>query len=209
MKYNTGFLVNDHPAHRFSKLHENPEAQLVMLVPGQTWERVRLHIQRYESIALAGRFGAMPGEYEWEWVNEPEGIRWWRRAGDGNEYLFGVVAAIRRLQGVELYGMVTVDENSPFWADVVAGVLIAELNDRARQMTEERYMTANQALRQLRREHYRSRDLLTIDRQDKTMVRRGTIREVERFQTALKKLFDRVNSTTTLSPLKAPPRPEP
>ena len=209
MKHNTGFLVNDHPAHRFSKLHENPEAQLVMLVPGQTWERVRLHIRRYESIALAGRFGAMPGEYEWEWVNEPEGIRWWRRAGDGNEYLFGVVAAIRRLQGVELYGMVTVDENSPFWADVVAGVLIAELNDRARQMTEERYMTANQALRQLRREHYRSRDLLTIDRQDKTMVRRGTIREVERFQAALKKLFDRVNSTTTLSPLKAPPRPEP
>ena len=104
--------------------------------------------------------------------------------------------------------MVTVDENSPFWADVVAGVLIAELNDRARQMTEERYMTANQALRQLRREHYRSRDLLTVDRQDKTMVRRGTIREVEKFQAALKKLFDRVNSTTTLSPLKAPPRPE-
>lgn len=109
MKYNTGFLVNDHPSHRFSKLHENPEAQLVMLVPAQTWDRVRAHILRYEAVSLAGRFGANPGEYEWEWVNEPEGIRWWRRAADGNEYLFGVVAAIRRLQGIELYGMVTVD----------------------------------------------------------------------------------------------------
>jgi len=49
MKYNTGFLVNDHPSHRFSKLHENPEAQLVMLVPAQTWDRVRAHILRYES----------------------------------------------------------------------------------------------------------------------------------------------------------------
>jgi hypothetical protein len=206
MKYNTGFLVNDHPGHRFSKLHENPEAQLVMLVPAQTWDRVRMHIQRYEAISLAGRFGANPGEYEWEWVNEPEGIRWWRRAGDGNEYLFGVVATIRRLQGVELYGMVTVDETSPFWGDVVAGVLIAELNDRARDMTEERYMTANQALRQLRREHYRTRDLLTIDRQDKTMVRRGTIREVERFQAAIKKLFDRSLSTSTLTARPTPPR---
>ena len=198
MKSSTGFLVNEHPAHRFSKLAENPEAQLVMLVPAIAWDRVRIHIQRYDAVALAGRFGADPGQYEWEWVDEPEGARWWRRAGDGSEHLFGVLAALRRPQGVELYGMVSVDETSPFWADVVAGVMIAELNDRARRMTEERYVDANQALRLLRREHYKRRDLLLVDQPDSIMVRRGTIREVERFQGAIKKLFDRSGATTTL-----------
>ncbi len=198
MKSSTGFLVNEHPAHRFSKLAENPEAQLVMLIPGITWDRVRAHIQRYEAISLAGRFGADPGHFEWEWVDEPEGARWWRRSLDGTEHLFGVLAAIQRPQGVELYGMVSVDEASPFWADVVAGVMIAELNDRAKRLTEERYVDANQALRQLRREHYRYRDLLMVDQSDSLLVRRGTIREVERFQAAIKKLFDKSLATTTL-----------
>ncbi len=90
---------------------------------------------------------------------------------------------------------------------LTGGVLDRVLSTVDRKIAAE---TDREALKaEIIREHYRTRDLLTVDRQDKTMVRRGTIREVERFQAAIKKLFDRVAATSILSLKPQPPRPTP
>ena len=70
------FLVNDSPNYRFAELVKMPETQLVMLAPVRLWQRLGEYINTYESISLAGRFGADPGDYEWEWLADPEAVRW-------------------------------------------------------------------------------------------------------------------------------------
>ena len=192
MANSTSFLVNEQPRHRFSKLREIPETQLTMLVPKPVWGRLHEYIQSYEAVTLAGRFGADPGDFEWEWVPEPVGLRWWRRAVDGSEHLFGVTAAVLASDGVELYGMVTVDEASVFWADVVSSAILSELNDRARLIAHDQHLGDDvPVLAQLRRDHYRKRGLLTFDEPGQPAIRCGTIREVERFQAALNGLLTR------------------
>ncbi|MBL8093406.1 MAG: hypothetical protein JNL73_04500 [Anaerolineales bacterium] len=191
------FIVSDNARHRFSRLRDIPETQLTLLVPHRVWGRLQEYVQSYEAVALAGRFGADPGDFEWEWVAEPEGLRWWRRATDGTEYLFGLAAAVHTAAGVELYGMVSVDEASVFWADVVSSAILPELNDRARLIAHDRHLDDDsQALAQLRREHYRARGLLTHDVPGELAIRCGTIREVERLQIALQGLLDRCAGAT-------------
>jgi len=192
MSTSRSFLVNEHPKHRFSRLREIPETQLTMLVPTSTWGRMPEYIQSFESVSLAGRFGADPGDFEWEWVDEPQGLRWWRRAVDGSEQLFAMAAVVPVSSGVELYGMVSVSEDSVFWADVVSSAILTELNDRARQLARDRHLADDTpTLAQLRRDHYRLRGLLTLDVAGEPAIRCGTIREVERFQNALRGLFER------------------
>jgi len=192
MSTSKSFLVNEYPRHRFSRLREIPETQLTLLVPTQTWGRLREYIASFEAVSLAGRFGADPGDFEWEWVDEPQGLRWWRRAVDGSEQLFGMAAAVPVAHGVELYGMVSVSEDSVFWADVVSSAILTELNDRARLLARDRHLADDApTLAQLRRDHYRMRGLLTHDLPGEPAVRCGTIREVERFQNALRGLCER------------------
>jgi len=113
------FLVNDHGNHKFAAMGDMPETQLVMLVPRKDWLRLPEYIANYEAVGLAGRFGAEVGDYEWEWVADPEAIRWWRRASTGEVSLFGMALSVTRGDQVELYGLVEVDENSPHWAEVI------------------------------------------------------------------------------------------
>jgi hypothetical protein len=89
------------------------------VIPRRSWVRLAEYIPAYEAVNLAGRFGADPGDYEWEWLSDPEGIRWWRRDATGRESLFGMAVAVHRNDLVELYGLVEVDETSSFWADVI------------------------------------------------------------------------------------------
>ncbi len=192
MAHTTALLVNDQPRHRFSRLHDIPETQLTMLTSRRVWSRMREYVQAFEAVALAGRFGADPGDFEWEWVAEPQGLRWWRRAIDGTEYLFGVAAAVPVGDDVELYGMVSVDESSVYWADVVSSAILSELNDRARLIAHDQHLHDDRpALAQLRRDHYRHRSLLTYDEPGEPAIRRGTVREVERLQSALQGLLNR------------------
>ena len=188
-------LVNDRPQHRFSRLRDIPETQLTMLISQRVWSRMREYIPAFEAVTLAGRFGADPGDFEWEWVADPQGLRWWRRAVDGSEYLFGMVAAVPAGDDVELYGMVSVDEDSVFWPDVVSSAILPELNDRAHLIARDDHSAnESQILAQLRRDHYRHRGLLTYDVPGEPAIRRGTVREVERLQTALHGLLSRCAS---------------
>jgi hypothetical protein len=100
------FLVNDQPDHNFASLKLMPETQMLMLVPRPAWQRLAEYIPAYEAVELAGRFGASPGDYEWEWIKDPESIRWWRRATNGFEHLWGMAIAVAVSAGVELYGLV-------------------------------------------------------------------------------------------------------
>ena len=90
------FLVNDYANHKFGAMGDMPETQLVMLVPRKDWLRLPEYIDNYEAVGLAGRFGAEVGDYEWEWVPDPEAIRWWRRASTGEVSLFGLALSVKR-----------------------------------------------------------------------------------------------------------------
>lgn len=195
------FLVNDNPNYRFAELARMPETQLVMLVPTNVWHRVREYINAYEAVSLAGRFGADPGDYEWEWLDEPEAVRWWRRNPDGIESLFGMAVAVRRKDMVELYGMVDVDETSPFWADVIPEEAANPMPVQAKLISRERRRREEDVLADLYRQYFREKGMLTSDHPGEPCTRRGTIREVERFQAALKALFERATKASLPSEL--------
>lgn len=194
------FLVNEHPTYRFAELARIPETQLVMLVPLRVWDRAGEYINAFEAVSLAGRFGADPGDYEWEWLSDPEAVRWWRRNKEGVESLFGMSVGVRRKEMVELYGMVDVDESSPFWEEVIPEEAIGPMPTRARLIARDTRRPEEQVLKDLYREYFRSKGMLSHDARGQS-TRRGTIREVERFQAALKALFERVANASLPSEL--------
>lgn len=185
------FLVNEQASHKFADLPKMPETQLVMLVPGHTWQRLPEYIANYEFIGQAGRFGAEPGDYEWEWVVEPEAVRWWRRAVGGQESLFAMAVAVHRGNEVELYGLVEVDENSPHWSEVIPEEAANAMPGRAKLAARAQGGTEQQILADLYREYFRGKGMLTLDTPGQPALRRGTVREVERFRDALNGLIER------------------
>ncbi len=195
------FLVNENPNYRFAELNRMPETQLVMLVPLRLWQRLSEYINAYEALSLAGRFGADPGDYEWEWLLDPEAVRWWRRNADGYESLFGMAVGVRRGEVVELYSMVDVDEYSPFWPEVIPEEAANAMPLRAKVIAREKGRPEKDVLAELYREYFRTKGMLTSDNPGEPSTRRGTIREVERFQAALKALFERASKTALPSEL--------
>jgi hypothetical protein len=187
------FLVNDHGNYTFADLGQMPETQVVLLVPRRTWQRLPEYIANYESVSLAGRFGAQPGDYEWEWVGEPEAIRWWRRASTGQESLFGMAVAVHRGELVELYGLVEVDENSPHWAEVIPEEAANGMPSQAKLIARTEGRPEPDVLYDLYREYFRKRGMLTLVVAGQPSQRRGTIREVERFRDALRGLIERAS----------------
>ena len=144
---------------------------------------------------LAGRFGADPGDYEWEWLTDPAGLRWWRRAANGFESLCGMAVAVPRGELVELYGLVEIDEASPFWGDVIPEEASLELPQRAKIIARQNNQSENQILADLYREWFKNAGMLTIMQPGQPAVRKGTVREAERFRDALKALIDRSTKT--------------
>ena len=187
------FVVTEPQTYKFNDLAKMPESQLVMLVPLPIWQRLPEYIANYESIGLAGRFGAEPGDYEWEWVSDPEAIRWWRRAAGGQESLFGMALAVHRGDKVELYGLVEVDENSPHWSEVIPEEAANAMPGRAKlaARTPGQKGTEQEILSWLYREYFRNKGMLTLDNAGEPALRRGTIREVERFRDAINGLLER------------------
>jgi hypothetical protein len=185
------FLVNEQASYKFPELGKMPETQLVMLVPARNWQRLPEYIGNYESIALAGRFGAEPGDYEWEWVGDPEAVRWWRRASTGQESLFGLALAVHRGDIVELYGLVEVDEKSPHWSEVIPEEAANAMPSRAKLGARSQGGNEQQILAGLYREYFRGKGMLTQDVAGQPALRRGTVREVERFRDAVIGLIDR------------------
>ncbi len=185
------FLVNDHGNYNFADLHKMPESQLVMLVPRRTWQRLPEYIATYEAINLAGRFGAEPGDYEWEYVANPEAVRWWRRASTGEESLYGMAVAVHRGDLVELYGLVEVDENSPHWPECIPEEAANAMPGQAKLTSRNDGRAEREVLYDLYREYFRKKGMLTLDTPGQLALRRGTIREVERFRDALRGLIER------------------
>jgi hypothetical protein len=199
---NKPFLVNDHANYKFADLPKMPETQLLMLVPRQAWERLGEYVANFEAIQLAGRFGASPGTYEWEWITDPEAIRWWRRASDGTESLFGMAVAVHRKDMVELYGLVEVDESSPHWPEVIPAEAANALPGRARLVARQNGEPEEQVLLSLYREYFRGKSMLTMEEAGQLALRRGTIREVERFRDVLRALIERSNRAKLPSELR-------
>ena len=185
------FLVNDHGNYKFAAMGDMPETQLVMLVPRKQWLRLPEYIDNYEAVGLAGRFGAHVGDYEWEWVPDPEAIRWWRRSSTGDVSLFGLALSVARGDQVELYGLVEVDENSPHWAEVIPEEAANAMPNLARNTARSRGTGELANLRQLYMDYFRGKKMLTLDQPGQPALRRGTIREVERFRDAVRGLIER------------------
>jgi hypothetical protein len=188
------FLVNDQPDHNFASLKLMPETQMLMLVPRPAWQRLAEYIPAYEAVELAGRFGASPGDYEWEWIKDPESIRWWRRATNGFEHLWGMAIAVAVSAGVELYGLVEIDEKSPFWTEVIPEEAALGLPVQAKLMSREGKRSEVAILVDLYRDYMKQRGLLTQLQQGRPACRRGSIREVELFRDAIKDLLKRAVS---------------
>jgi len=186
------FVVNDHNNYVFADLPKMPETQLVTLVPRRTWQRLAEYIAHYEATNLAGRFGADPGDYEWEWVASPEAVRWWRRASTtGGESLFALALGVTRGELVELYGLVEVDEDSPHWPEVIPEEAANAMPDQAKLAARSQNRPEAEVLRSLYREYFRRKGMLTLDTPGQVALRRGTVREVERFRDALRGLIER------------------
>ena len=185
------FLVNDQPAHVFASLKLMPETQLVMLVSADAWRRLAQYIPVAEAVQLAGRFGASPGDYEWEWISDPESIRWWRRAPEGTEHLWGMAVGLLVKEGVELYGMVEIDELSPFWTEIIPEEAGLELQVQAKWIARQGKQPEAAVLAEMYRKYFQERGLLTQMAPGQAACRCGTIREVERFRDAIKSLLKR------------------
>jgi hypothetical protein len=185
------FVVNDQTNYVFADLPKMPETQLALLVPRRTWLRLAEYIAHYEATNLAGRFGAEPGDYEWEWVANPEALRWWRRASTGQESLFALALAVPRGELIELYGLVEVDEDSPHWPEVIPEEAANAMPDQARLSARTQNRPEPEMLRGLYREYFRRKGMLTLDTPGQIALRRGTVREVERFRDAVRGLIER------------------
>jgi hypothetical protein len=196
------FLVNEHANYKFAGLAKMPETQLVILIPRRTWMRLAEYVPAYEAVNLAGRFGADPGDYEWEFLTDPEGLRWWRRAATGQESLFGLAVVIHRADVVELYGLVEVDETSPFWADVIPEEAANAMPLQAKLVARQQHRPERDILFELYRDYFKTRGMLTLQQAGQPPCRRGTIREVERFRDAIKALLERASQTTLPSEMR-------
>ena len=106
-------VVNLNPQHTFVGLAELPEAQLMFLIPRALWQHILAYVPRFEAIELAGQFGAEPGEYEWEMIAEPQGLKWWRRDTLGNvAYFAAIIAPHPETDPVEGFGLIDIASNS-------------------------------------------------------------------------------------------------
>jgi hypothetical protein len=172
-----------------------PATQLVMLVDAQLWQRLPDYIESNEAIGLAGRFGASPGRFEWEWVESPPAIRWWRRAGAGEASLFGMALGVEYGNQVELYGLVEVDDQSPHWPEVIPEEAANAMPEQAKVVMRRSGRPEALVLADLYRDYFRAKGMLTLDpaHPGEPALRRGTIREVERFRNAVLALLERAS----------------
>lgn len=190
-------VFNLAPQHKFKGLKDWPEAQLLLLMPRVLWNRTRIYVPHYESIHLAGRFGADPGDYEWESITEPQGFKWWRRtvAGDA-AYCAFIVAPDVHTDPVEVFGLIDIASDTPWWFDAVEDAVRIETRGEtyARQNHMDEY--AGKVFISLRDE-YRPRRLVTAERDENGVAWRvGSQEEVEKLKDAFVALVNRARTAT-------------
>ena len=187
------FVLNLAPQHNFTALGEWPEAQMLLLVPAQVWARARAYVPQYEDAALAGRFGANPGEYEWEMLEQPQGFKWLRRTAEGDPAYFGfVVTSDPAANPVEVYGLIDIGSDTIWWfdgSDDISAILTQS------ESIVRLHGGELEAIRmQMSLNEYRRRGLLTAEpAEGEPAWRLGAEHEVRRFKDALVGLLDRAH----------------
>jgi hypothetical protein len=101
--------------------------------------------------------------------------------------------AVPRGEMVELYGLVEVDETSAHWPEVIPEEAGNAMPEQAKVVSRRSGRPEKEILADLYRDYFRNKGMLTLDRDGELALRRGTIREVERFRDALRGLLDRAS----------------
>jgi hypothetical protein len=186
-----GFVLNLAPQHNFAALADWPEAQLLLLVPQAIWAQAQKYVPRVEDARLAGRFGANPGEFEWEVLERPPGLKWLPRTLQGDAAFFGfAVTSDPAADPVEVYGLIDIGSDCAWWYDAVFDMspLLSQSESVARATGRE------QAMIQLEMSlaEYRAAGLLTAEpTRTEPAWRVGSRAEVKRFKDALVALLER------------------
>jgi hypothetical protein len=113
-----------------------------------------------------------------------------------------MAVAVHRQDLVELYGLVEVDETSPFWADVIPEEAANGMPLQAKLVARQQNRPEKDVLFELYQEYFKSRGMLTLQPPGQPACRRGTVREVERFRDALKALIERASQTSLPSEVR-------
>lgn len=190
-------VINLAPQHKFKGLKDWPEAQLMLLVPRALWVRTRLYVPHFEAVHLAGRFGADPGDFEWEVLAEPQGFKWWRRTIGGDPaYCAFIVAPDPNSDLVEVFGMVDIASDTPWWFDGVDDIV--RIETRGETYARQNNLSDHQGKVVVSlRDEYQPRGLVTAPKDENGVAWRvGTAEEVEKLKVAFVGLVNRSRSAT-------------
>lgn len=190
-------VINLAPQHKFKGLKDWPEAQLMLLMPRVLWNRTRVYVPHFEAVHLAGRFGADPGDFEWEVLPEPQGFKWWRRTVAGDPaYCAFIVAPDVTTDPVEVFGMVDIASDTAWWFDAIDDMVRID-------MRGETYARQNAISEQKGRvfislrDEYGPRKLVTAPKDENGVAWRvGAPEEVEKLKEAFVSLVNRARTAT-------------
>lgn len=185
------------PNHIYKTASQMPESQLQMIVPRVLWRRTRAYIPHFEAVHLAGRFGADPGDYEWELLDQPHGLKWWRRTKMGDAaYCAAILVPDPNLDPVEAFGIIDIASDTPWWFDAVINEGLIQGRGEAFARERKISIDAGRVLASIE-EEYQPRELLTATPdQDGVAWRCGDLAEVTLLKEAIVGLINRANKAT-------------
>lgn len=190
-------VINLAPQHKFKGLAKWPEAQLLLLMPRVLWNRTRTYVPHFEAIHLAGRFGADPGDFEWEVLTEPQGFKWWRRTVGGDPaYCAFIVAPDVTTDPVEVFGMVDIASDTPWWFDAINDMTRIEM--RGDTYARQNHIGEHEAKVYISlRDEYGPRKLVTTAKDENNIAWRvGAAEEVEKLKESFVNLVNRARTAT-------------
>ena len=190
-------VINLAPQHKFKGLKDWPEAQLMLLMPRVLWNRTRVYVPHFEAVHLAGRFGADQGDFEWEVIAEPQGFKWWRRTVGGDAaYAAFIVAPDINIDPVEVFGMVDIASDGPWWFDAIDDMVRIEM--RGEVHARQNAMSEHQGKVFISlRDDYGPRKLVTAPRDENGVAWRvGAPEEVEKLKESFVGLVNRARTAT-------------
>jgi hypothetical protein len=190
-------VINLAPQHKFKGLSKWPEAQLMLLMPRVLWNRTRIYVPHFEAVHLAGRFGADPGDFEWEVLTEPQGFKWWRRTVGGDPaYCAFIVAPDVTTDPVEVFGMIDIASDTPWWFDAIDDMVRIEM--RGETFARQNNLSEHQGKVFVSlRDEYGPRKLITTAKDDNGIAWRvGAPEEVEKLRKSFVSLVNRARTST-------------
>jgi hypothetical protein len=174
------------PNYKFQNVAQLPEAQLLMVMPRALWQRTVAYVPHFEAVHLAGRFGADPGDYEWEVLDQPHGLKWWRRTKMGDAaYCAAILVPDPTPDSVELFGIIDIASDTPWWFDAIENEGIVQGRGEIIMRTQKVTLDEGRVIASIE-EEYKKRKLITALRDENGVSWRcGELEEVQ----ALKETF--------------------